>query len=391
MRRHLSGADSTTGRGGPAVDLAQIMNVVSLVSTDVGQLREKLGQTDSAVRGLRADQEQLQGLANDVKALSKTVGGLSELVKTLTGQDEAEKETPPPPPQPWDWAGMSWEQRAQSLATLSQWVEGHLIRWWPRVLPAKASKKDGVGTTTTGLPSCWIHHPDMLRALSYAYVSYQQAYLHPERRVHHESDYRRALEDALGDISAAATAYGCYTGGDQHVTDHPGRSDRAAGMAHMQQLILEAVVEAYRAGDETEVVRLVDTYNLTPEQVRGRMLQVYQGLPERIHSDRQPVRETAAREAGRLLRDYQVRVPGDLRAARDVGEVIAILSRSTAEEDRALFRELSSQWTQTAVRHRAITERLPQIRAAGGLVPLDLFQAGISQEDVDVVASMHPQ
>ena len=65
MKRHLSGADSTTGRGGPAAGEAQAMNALSLVSTEIGQLKEQVKNLSGSLGQVEEKQQAQEKVSSD--------------------------------------------------------------------------------------------------------------------------------------------------------------------------------------------------------------------------------------------------------------------------------------------------------------------------------------
>lgn len=361
MRHHLSGAASTTGQSGPAGGEGNLMQALSVVSTDVGQLREQVKSLDSSV-------EQVPVLQSKLSELTEKMGELHEAVQRLSGQEEKE-----PPPQPWDWASMDWEEELVAVATLASWVETHLTRWWPRVL------KDGV------LPPCWMQHPDMLRSLSLVYVSYQQAYAHPQRRVHHEVDFRRTLEDMLRDISTAAKQYQC---GDakKHITRHGERSDRTRAADHIRRVAAVAAFDADQSGDAERTNQIMEKFSLRPEDLREQAKRSWPGLAGVVTDQRATNKEraTAARAAAHLLDAYQVIDSTDLRQAPDVGAVLHLLHE--IKDDR--FAVLRQRYEALVHKFATIRQEMTDLRPVNERGRALMERHGITEQDVAVVFDM---
>ena len=369
MRRHLTdGAASTEGRGGPAHEGGD-MKALSVVSTDLGRLSHQVTELADAVAGLRQGQEEQQALAERVSELAEQVTGIGKAVKEL-----GEKEPPQPPPQPWDWASMSPEQEAEATLLLAEWVETVLAPWWPR----------SVGKE--GLPPCWIRHPDMRRSMSLALVSYRQAYEHEHRRVHHEVDFRRTLEDMLRDVAASAEAYNCRADGKTHVVDHQVRPERDRARDYLRDRALPWIAQADRDGDQQRVTELMETYDVDPEHLRrymGRLFDQFlrQVVDENIPGDSSPV----VREASRLLATYRPLAENALEYAPDLHQLLT----QVYDVDRDRFRELRPVYEPLLRKHTVITQYMNEM--SGQPTPQGaalMQQYDITDNDVTRVRNM---
>ena len=365
MRHHLSGADSTTGRGGPAGGEGALAQALSVVSTDVGELRAR-------VQALGQDVDKVEGLQTKLAQVAEKVAELHDVVKELAAREEAEP--PPPPPQPWDWASMNWEDELAAVATLATWVETRLALWWPRT-----------ALEGEGLPGCWMHHPDMLRDLSLLYVSYQQAYEHPQRRVHHEVDYRRTLEDMLRDIHTAAQKYHC--GDDaKHILQHEGRSDRTRAAQHVRSVAAAAAFDADQAGDTTRVTEIVEKFALRPEDLRGQATRAWPGAVAAVTdaTGSRSERVRAAGTAAHLLDAYRVVDPTDLREAAGIEQVLHLLHQ--VQDDR--FPALRERYGDLVQRFATIRQEMNDLRPLTPRGQALMERHGITEHDVAVVLNM---
>jgi hypothetical protein len=376
MRRHLGGADSTTGRGGPAAGEAQVMSALSLVSTEVGQLQERVKNLAGSLGQVQDKQQAQEKVPGDLAELADTVAELGKTVRAILGQEE--EEPPPPPPQPWDWASMSVEEEMEAIATLATWVETVLVRWWPRVI-----SKDG-------LPPCWMGHPDMRRDLSLVYVSYQQAYEHPQRRTHHEVDFRRALDDMLGDITEAAKAYRCWTADDEkpHITQHRGRPDRKNALQYLRRWAAEQVFQAGEEGDHERADRLTEQFTLSSEEVREQAVRFWQGYAKILMAKgkSEAVKTAAAKKGASLLASYQAADPTDLSQAPALNQVMVLMHKEKDprfEQVKAVYGALVHKFATIREKHTAMSRPVPDERTQRLMDHL-----GITKNDVRVVFNM---
>lgn len=320
LRRHLAeGAAPTSGRGGPAAGSDDTMAALSVLSTDLGRL-----------------QQQVEQLAAQVATLGSTV-------KELADQDQGTR--PTPPPRPWDWEAMSDQDRNTALLTLATWLQEELHVWWPRA--------------SAGIPACWMEHPDMVRDLSLLYVAHQQAYKHPERRPHHEVDWRRALADMLHSISEAKMAYHCES--TQHTVQRPtDRADLAQVQHTVRERALTAIGAAEREGDQETAARLIDQHKVSAEELRTHMGQEYRTLMERVGDPATAPedRAAAADQAARLLVSYDLVATDDLAQGLALGALLLALHQA----GHPLLSQVSRTWGPVA--RKAIMIRddlLPQI------------------------------
>lgn len=375
MKRHLSGAGSTTGRGGPAAGEAQAMNALSLVSTEIGQLKEQVKNLSGSLGQVEEKQQAQEKVSSDLTALADTVDELGKTVKAILGQED--QDPPPPPPQPWDWASMSVDEEMEAVATLATWVETVLVRWWPRVI------------LEGGLPPCWMGHPDMRRDLSLLYVSYQQAYQHPQRRTHHEVDFRRALDDMLRDITEAAKAYRCWDAKEKpHITQHPGRSDRQYALHYLRLWAAEQVFQAGEAGDHARVDRLTEQFGLSSEDVREQAVRLWQGYSQTLMAKgtSETVKMEVARKSASLLASYQAADLTALHQAPAVNQVMTLLHR---EKDprfgqvRDVYGELVRKFVTIREEHVAMAQPVPDEKTQRKMDHL-----GITKNDVQLVLNM---
>ena len=369
MRRHLGAASTQQGRGGPAHEGGEAMMALSVVSTDLGRLSHQVTELADAVAGLRQGQAEQQALAERVSELAEQVTGIGKAVKDL-----GEKDPPKPPPQPWDWESMSPEQEAEATLLLAGWVETVLAPWWPRA----------VGKT--GLPPCWIRHPDMRRSMSLALVSYQQAYEHENRRVHHEVDFRRTLEDMLRDVAAAADAYNCRADGKTHVVDHQVRPERDRARNYLRDRALPWIAQADREGDQERVTHLMEQYDVDAERLRSYMRRQFDGYLRKIvdgtaQADASPM----VREAGRILADYRVVDTDALDYARDLQHLLTTMY----DVDRDRFKELRPVYEPLLRKYKIIAEYVTQMsRHPTPETAALMEQYGITDTDVTRVRNM---
>lgn len=308
LRRHLvDGAASTEGRGGSAADAAPMMTALSVVSTDMGRLDERVKDLADNLATLQAEQDRVKALRDDLTSLAETVADLRTSVKQLAAEEDA----PTPPPQPWDWTSMSGDEAIAAIKTLGDWIEHALFLWWPQ--------------TAEKVPTCWMKHTDMLRDLSLLYVSYEQAYKHPGRRVHHEVDWRRSLNDMIDSIDKARKTYNCGT--KEHIVSRSGRSDREHVDLYVREMILGQIYLADRAGDEDRVAHLVDKHHVTPDELRTGMKRAFTNSMKVVdQADASPdARRDAARDAARVLLAYQVVASDDLRQAPKIESLLKAL------------------------------------------------------------------
>lgn len=357
MRRHLSGADPTTGQGGPAGGETQnLVQTLSVVSTDLGQLREQLRALGASVQKLEGDQEVLA-------KLQETVEGLSEAVDQLSAREGRE-----PPPQPWNWSAMSWEEELVAIAMLATWVETHLVRWWPRV--------------SDDLPTCWMRHPEMLRNLSLLYVSYQQAYEHPQARVHHEVDFRRTLEDMSRDIRDAVKRNHCNDK-NKHVMRSPQRGDQVQAQQHIRRIAATAAFDADQAGDGDRATEIMERFKLTPQDLRQSALQAWPDVASTVTNKRtqDQDRRRAAKAAAHLLESYQVVDPTDLKEAPTVGAVLRVLYDT--KDPR--FAPLEQIYGATVRKFATIREEMGSLRPPTERGQALMARHGITDTDVTVV------
>lgn len=376
MRRHLGGADSTTGRGGPAAGEAQVMNALSLVSTEVGQLQEQVKNLSDSLGQLEDKQQAQEKVPADLAALADTVAELGKTIKAILEQEE--QDAPPPPPQPWDWASMSVEEEMEAIATLATWVETVLVRWWPRVISGD------------GLPPCWMQHPDMCRDLSLVYVSYQQAYQHPQRRTHHEVDFRRSLDDMLRDIKEAAEAYRCWTadGEKPHITQHQGRSDRKYALQHLRRWAAEQAFQAGEKGDHEHADRLVERFKLSDEELREQAVRAWRGYAKALMDKGKSaaLKKAVARKSASLLASYQAADPMALPEAPAVNQVMVLMHQEKDlrfEQVRAVYGDLVRKFATIREEHAAMSQPVPDEKTQRKMDHL-----GITKNDVQVVFNM---
>ncbi|MFE9247175.1 hypothetical protein [Nocardiopsis sp. NPDC006938] len=369
MRRLLGGAASTTGQGGPAGGqgadeegaLTAVLQALSVLSTDLGAVQTRM-------RALDADVRQATGLQAQLAKLEETVTDLHQAVQELSGKTEP----PPPPPQPWDWAGMDWESELTAVATLALWVDTRLSRWWPRA-------------TAEALPGCWMKHPEMLRALSLLFVSYQQAYEHPQRRVHHEVDFRRTLDDTLGDITTAVRKYHCADA-TKHITSTRTRLDRALAKQHVRGVAAAAAFDADQAGDTDRVSQIMETYGVRVEDMRAQAITAWPELAT-VASDvtaRAADRQRAAQAAAHLLDAYQVIDTTDLRHGPDLEAVLVLLH----EVGDPRFAVLRGRYGPLAQKYATIYQNLSSLRPLTDRGRALMDRHHITEQDIEVVYSM---
>lgn len=373
MRRHLTGAASTDGRGGPAHEGGDPMMALSVVSTDLGRLSAQVTELSEALAALRQGHEEQQALAEQVSELAEQVTEIGESVQAL-----GQKEAPQPPPQPWDWASMSAEQEAEAILRLAEWVETTLAPWWPRTIGK------------TGLPLCWIRHPDMRRSMSLVMVSYQQAYEHEHRRVHHESDFRRTLDDMMRDVRAAAEAYNCRERDQKkrHIVDHQTRPERDRARAYLRDRALVWIAQADRDGDQQRVTELMEAYGVDPEQLRAYMGKLFtrylnQLVDGSIPGDASPV----VREAGRILAAYRVVAEDALEYAPGLETLFKELYRT----DSARFTELRPVYEPLLRKYTVIHGYMVEMSGSGRPTPQGkalMQEYGIVESDVVRVRNM---
>ena len=346
------------------------MMALSVVSTDLGRLSAQVTELSESLAGLRQGQEEQQALAAQVSELAEEVQGIGEAVKALK-----DREPPQPPPQPWDWASMSAEQEAEAILVLAEWVETTLAPWWPRTIG-----KDG-------LPPCWVRHPDMRRSMSLVMVSYQQAYEHDGRRVHHESDFRRTLDDMLRDVSSAADAYNCRSQDQKkrHVLDHQVRPERDRARAYLRDRALVWIAQADRDGDQQRVTELMEKYDVDPEQLRAYMGKLFtrylnQLVDGSIPGDASPV----VREAGRILAAYRVVAEDALEYAPGLETLFTELYRT----DSARFTELRPVYEPLLRKYTVIHEYLGEMTGPTPQGQELMQEYGITADDVVRVRNM---
>lgn len=368
LRRHLvDGAAPTEGRGGSAADVAPMMTALSVVSTDVGRLDERVKELAGTLETLEAGQERVDSLREDLAALAEKVAALGKTVELLADDQDA----PEPPPQPWDWPSMSGKESIDAIRTLAEWMESDLFRWWPQ--------------TAEKVPTCWMKHMDMLRDLSLLYVSYQQAYKHPGRRIHHEVDWRRSLNDMLDSIDTARKTYNCDSD-KEHTLRHVTRSDRDHVDAHLRQMLLGQIYQADRAGDQDRVAHLMDEHQITMEELRTRMKRVFTSSMAVVdRKDASPrARRDAAREAARVLLAYRVVEPNDLSQAPKIESLMKALY---AHKDPS-FERVARTYDDLARLYATIRDDvLPQMVTGGG-TPLEqqvMREHGVTPEQVALV------
>jgi outer membrane murein-binding lipoprotein Lpp len=249
MRQHLTGR-AQQGPAGPAAGAE--MTALSVVSTDVGRLSAQLEELRGRVDALA---ERTEAVTADRARLDDLTAQLDALHGQVLALEEADRDRTPPP-QPWDWAGMEEAERADAVAQLRTWVGEVLAYWWP----AAASR----------LPECWTAHPQLLQDISLLYVSYQQAYEHPSKRVHHGTDFRHLL------IAVAESAPGLVTRSEcEHQHPHLMPSVRAA---QAQQALRDIVLLMSYASGEIDGDRLpqhLRDRGFTPDQAKEHAAELF--------------------------------------------------------------------------------------------------------------------
>lgn len=373
IRHHLTGAAPTQqGRGGPAHEGGETMMALSVVSTDLGRLSHQVTELAEVVAGLRQGQKEKQALANQVAELAEQVTGIGKAV-----QDLKEKDPPQPPPQPWDWTSMSSEEEAEAILLLAAWVETVLVPWWPRTI-----SKDG-------LPPCWIRHPDMRRSMSLVRVSYQQAYEHEHRRVHHEVDFRRTLEDMLRDVAAAAQAYNCRSEDQQkrHKIHHQVRPELDRARDYLRDRALPWIAQADRKGEQDRVTHLMERYEVDAERLRSYMCRQFDRYLRTI-VDGTVAEDTSSplvRETSRILAEYRVVDTDALGYAPDLEHLL----KKVYDVDRDRFHELRSVYEPLLRKYKVITEYVTQMSGQPTQEMAKLMERyGITDSDVTHVRNM---
>lgn len=372
MRRHLTGAASTQqDRGGPGRESTEMM-ALSMVSTDLGRLTQRVEELSQTLQELRQGQDKHQALADQVTKLAEQVTDIGNAVTAL-----GEKEPPAPPPQPWDWDAMSTEEETEAILLLAKWVETVLAPWWPRTVGPE------------GLPPCWMRHPDMRRNMSLVMVAYQQAYEHDHRRVHHEVDFRRTLDDMMRDVREAAKAYRCRPKQGEkkpHVVRHHVRPERKRAHEYLRTRALGWIAQADREGDQERVTSLMEEYSIDPDDLRAHMSEVFDQFLRRVVDDTVPGDAgPVVRETGRILATYQV-VPVD---ALEYAPDLEALLKKLYGVDPARFAELRPVYEPLLRKYTVITEYVGEMSGQPTPQAAALMEKyGITDSDVVRVRNM---
>ncbi|MFI6802986.1 hypothetical protein [Streptosporangium canum] len=159
-----------------AVQLRDVLAAVTLLATDVGELKATVAAGKAVAEQAQLNKEHLGAL----------VGQVEELAATLEGMKSAS--SPDPKPRPWCWSTMTYAERAERLAELADWVTEVLY------LRPEA---------TLAIPGCWSYHHDIVDDLSALYCGWQTAYLWSGGRATDALDYlTRALPAVLSRVSS---------------------------------------------------------------------------------------------------------------------------------------------------------------------------------------------
>ena len=370
LRRHLvDGAAPTEGRGGSAAEVAPMMTALSVVSTDMGRLDERVKELASHLETLQAGQERVKALRTDLTSLAENVAELRKTMEQLAANEDA----PTPPPQPWDWPSMSGDEGIAAIKALADWMEHALFRWWPQ--------------TAEKIPTCWMRHTDMLRDLSLLYVSYEQAYKHPGRRVHHEVDWRRSLNDMIDSIDTARKTYNCGT--KEHTVGQTTRSDRDHVEEHVRQMALGQIYLADRAGDKDRVAQLMDVHHITAEELRTQMQRAFtESMTVVDQVDASPgAHREATRDAARVLLAYRVVAPDDLSQAPKIESLMKALY---THKDPS-FERVAREYDTLARLYVTIRDSVLPMMVTGGRTPGEqqvMREHGVTLEQVMLVRGL---
>jgi hypothetical protein len=187
-----------------------VLNTVAVLGTDLGRLSARL---DQATRRLEDQDERLARTLGPVlerlDMVERLAGQVGELAAAVADLDQGGDE---PPPRPWNWSAMSPQEQRDSVELLGTWVRDVLFTRWP--------------WTQHRLRWCWAYHPELLQDLGLLHVAYRQAYEHPGRRTHHETDFRHALHEVMASAPDVFVREGCPENPGRHRVGGPARDDQ---------------------------------------------------------------------------------------------------------------------------------------------------------------------
>ncbi|GGK99421.1 hypothetical protein Ppa06_67340 [Planomonospora parontospora subsp. parontospora] len=189
---------------GPAVELRDVLTAVTMLASDMGELKAAIAASKPALEQTQLNKDLLAALVGQVNELAETLEGIKR-------RDSSE-----PKPRPWCWTTMTYAERAERLAELADWVT-EVLYLRPEVPLA--------------VPICWSFHPDIVDDLSALYCGWQTAYLWSGGRATDALDYlTRALPAVLRRISSQHKA--CAS---NHQPPSRVRDDSRAVAARVQQ------------------------------------------------------------------------------------------------------------------------------------------------------------